>query len=876
MVGRLAGSVAAMALTTAFGIVAPALAQDAGGEGKKVEQKGIEEITVTARKREETLQSVPIAVTALTGAELEANKIDDALDLQFKSPNLFFSKTNFTSSNLQIRGIGSQLVAASGEPAVGLHVNTVPLTASRLFEQEFFDIERIEVLRGPQGTLFGRNSTGGSFNIYTRKPTQEYESKLELTMGNYSAVKLNGAFNAPVTDIFRVRVAGMFLDRNGYTQNLRTNNDIDDRQLYGLRGSFQLDITDDTQLDAMVSWFSENDNRSRIGKQMCKKDARPFPYSIGCSPDGLAFEVGTSYSTLGGLLEASAFPNPAPPPASAILVPVSVDAGANTVNPPSFRIHDTRIDPTYEADELLTTVDLHHDLDELTFNLVMGYQRTNVDSIQDYGSGAASVPWDPAAIAVLGAAPYNLPTAAGNTQICLGEFGCQDRSFASDRSDAQSEQLSGELRVSSHWESPINFTAGAIYSYFSTHTRYFVYFSGAEVITRVRRATTNPTYDPDLRYYLNDTNPTITNSFGLFGEAYWDALEHTRVTLGLRYTHDDKTARSRQTLLDASGVKPGFVKQEESWDQGTGKLTIDQTLDLGGLTDSTLVFVSAARGYKPGGFNPPQAAATSGSVPDAFKPETIWAYELGTKNRVWENRVQANLTGFFYDYNDYQISKIVERTAVNENIDAFLWGLEAEFLTEPIDNALLSFSVGYLGSSIQNTKSIDPGDPTAGNPAWTTVKVVSGAGIASNTITTTPFDPFNPANQHPAGGLEKDLDGKELPNAPDVQISIAAQYTWEVPWGGELTPRVSYYWQSDMFARIFNENRDKINSWSQADASLRYQEKTGHAYIDVWVKNMANNDDITTQYLTDASSGNFTNVFVLEPRTFGITVGTTF
>ena len=862
-----------------------------GGDKQSEEEEGallasIEELVISARKREESAQSVPIAVTALGGKDLEVKKIDDTLDIQFKVPNLFFGKTNFTGSNLQIRGIGSAVVGASGEPAVGIHVNTVPLTTSRIFEQEFFDIERIEVLRGPQGTLFGRNSTGGSFNIYTRKPTDEFESTGEVQFGNFATNRLKGAINIPITDKVRARFAGMLLNRDGFVDNLQTGNNVDDRRLYGVRASFEVDATENTKINAMVSWFKENDSRSRIGKQLCTRDNRESPLSIGCSSGqgGLGVEPINTGGTLGGILETwalaginpafSLYPfTPSTAPGAAYFVPINVPADS----PAGMRVHRATFDPEYSADELFATLDVGHEFENFSVNWVSGYQRTNIDSKDDYLKSRATLTWTPSAIAAL-----QTTGLFGSDPTCLdlGEFGCQGRGFARDQAKAVSEQVSTELRAVSDFDGPLNATVGAMYSYFVTETDYKVFFPGAEVLARLSSLGI-PGYDMDLRFFNNETKPARTNSFGLFGEGYWELTDTTNVTLGLRYTRDEKDVRSRTHLLESSGAKPPFVKQQKTWSTGTGRLSLDQELDFG-FTDQSMVFGSISRGFKPGGFNP--SAAVGLLAAETFDPETVWAYEIGTKNRLLDNRLQANLSAFFYDYQDYQVSKIVSRTSVNENVNAYIWGLEAEFIYLPINDVQLDFSLAYLGTRIRDTTSIDTADLAAGNTDYIAKKDLSNG--SDFICLKTECDPFSTPGADPRGGFgaypsslagfEKDLDGKELPNTPDIQINLGGQYTFDVPWNGRVTARMSYYWQSDMFGRMFNENRDKIASWSQADASMRWNDDDERVYVEFWIKNFTDNDDITTHYLTDASSGNFTNVFLLDPRTLGATVGVSF
>jgi outer membrane receptor protein involved in Fe transport len=258
----LAASVSLAAVTA---IAAPAFAQDTT----------VGEIVVTAQKREEAIQDVPIAVSAFSQDSLEKAKIDGGPNLVLAIPNVNFSKGNFTGYNFQIRGVGAKLVSGSGDAGTGIHLNNAPLTANNLFEAEFFDVERVEVLRGPQGTLYGRNATGGVVNLITAKPIDDFEASLRGEVGNYNARKLRGMINIPLGDMFAVRAAGAMLTRDGYGENLTTGNDVDDRDLWNSRITASFRPSDTFEASFMWDHFEEDDSRSRIGKQLCTKDEGP-------------------------------------------------------------------------------------------------------------------------------------------------------------------------------------------------------------------------------------------------------------------------------------------------------------------------------------------------------------------------------------------------------------------------------------------------------------------------------------------------------------------------------------------------------------------------------------------------------------------------
>jgi outer membrane receptor protein involved in Fe transport len=264
--GLLAVGVSVSALAA---FAAPAMAQQASNANV------IEELVVTAQKKEEALQDVPIAVSAFDQNALEKSKIDGGPNLVLAVPNVNFSKGNFTGYNFQIRGIGSKVVAASADAGTGIALNNAPLIANNLFETEFYDMERVEVLRGPQGTLYGRNATGGVVNLITAKPKDIFEANIRAEYGNYDSKKLRGMVNLPLGDMFALRLAGAYLNRDGFGKNIVTGNDADDRDLFGARATLAFHPTD--RLRTWVLWdhFEEDDNRSRIGKQFCTKDVGP-------------------------------------------------------------------------------------------------------------------------------------------------------------------------------------------------------------------------------------------------------------------------------------------------------------------------------------------------------------------------------------------------------------------------------------------------------------------------------------------------------------------------------------------------------------------------------------------------------------------------
>ncbi|MEN9288773.1 MAG: hypothetical protein RL317_396, partial [Pseudomonadota bacterium] len=174
----------------------PALAQSAQDDAP-----GADEIIVTAQRQSQSLQEVPIAVSAFSAETLERQQIKNASDLQLTLPNVTFSKGNFTGSSFTIRGIGDLCVGVTCDSATAIHLDGTPLLSTRLFETEYFDLERVEVLRGPQGTLFGRNATSGVVNFVPVRPDLTgFKASGEVEYGNYNSVKAKGMVNLALND----------------------------------------------------------------------------------------------------------------------------------------------------------------------------------------------------------------------------------------------------------------------------------------------------------------------------------------------------------------------------------------------------------------------------------------------------------------------------------------------------------------------------------------------------------------------------------------------------------------------------------------------------------------------------------------------------
>ena len=346
---------------------------------------GIDEIIVTAQRQSQSLQDVPIAVSAFTAEALEKQQINNASDLQLSLPNITFTKGNFTGSSFTIRGIGDLCVGGTCDSATAIHANDLPLFGTRLFETEYFDLERVEVLRGPQGTLFGRNATSGVINFITAKPDLKgFHAQAEGEYGNYNEKKVKGMINVPVGDKFGVRVAAFYLDRDGYTKNVYNGDKIDGRKEYAVRASARWRPEPNTTVDLMGYYFHEKDNRLRIQKQLCQRDPTGV---LGCLPGRNEFGTTNANSTFVGTLSSREFLTTQ---GGALIGNLGLgslygpDAYAGNINPADPRKVSTDYTPTYFTDEIQAQIKIDHDFGPVSLKVSGQYQRNKVDSSQDY------------------------------------------------------------------------------------------------------------------------------------------------------------------------------------------------------------------------------------------------------------------------------------------------------------------------------------------------------------------------------------------------------------------------------------------------------------------------------------------------------------
>jgi len=942
-------------------------------------------IVVTAQRQSQSLQDVPIAVSAFDAKALDSQQIENAADLQLTLPNVSFSKGNFTSASFTIRGVGDLCVGDTCDAATAIHVNGSPLFGTRLFETEYFDLERIEVLRGPQGTLFGRNATSGVVNVVTAKPDLSgFGASGQFEYGNFNSVEARGMINVPIGDTIGVRLAGIYVNRDGFTTNLFDGSNIDDRDMYSVRGSLRFEPGPDTTIDLMGYYFREKDSRLRNQKQACQRDPLGV---LGCLNNRRDFDSTNANSTVGATLSSSEFfAIQGIPSVLGLGSLYGPDAFASFDEPDDVRLVNTAYRPFYFADELQVQARLEQNIGDLRLTATGLYQDTQVDSRQDYFLGiqnrsgfapalntlaffgANGLPTGlapPGPAFVPGSAAYFSPIATalfpsgpqgvlctsdnddGNRGAFEGNSRCADSPLSFDRSTERRKSWSGEILLASDFDGAFNFLLGGIYARSkTTDNSYYVNSFALDYASSILGSFGSfsgglpPSYFATSMFNNNSIEANL-ESYGIFGEVYLDLTDRLTFTGGLRYNDDTKDVTARTTLLSffnpyandgdpfdtpitplvgPSGLfdaDPGLLGEQltqfrdVSFNEITGRAVLDFA-----ITSENSVYASYSRGYKSGGINPPLSPIFS--ITESFGSESIDAFEIGSKNTFANGALQLNATAFYYKYSGLQLSRIVARTSVNDQIDADIWGVELESVIRPVRNVLLNITFSYLNAKVAGDQFFsNPRDPGGGDPDAVIIKDISngahcavtgpGPGVADRFVTAVngalglrppeefPTDgniassgafgicsalanavPDNSGIQVLSPGVEVNIKGNTLPQAPNVKVAVGAQYTAEFENGMTLVPRFDLAFTGKQYGNIFNGRINRIDSFVQANAILQLNSADERWFVRGFVQNIFDSNSVTGLYVTDASSGNFTNIYTLDPRRYGIAIGANF
>ena len=252
---------AAIGLSACSALAMTTAGQGVHAQGQDAGEIVMEEMIVTATKREQSLQDVPVAVTALSGDTLDQAFVTSVKDLALLAPSVTFSRgTHDLNSSVNIRGVGTSVFSSAVEPSVAFIIDGVVMSRQGQAFVDLIDIERVEVLRGPQSTLFGKNASAGVVNVVTKRPSDAFELSAEGTVAEQDEYSLKATLSGPLGDTLGARLTGFYVDRGGHIENVLDGRDLNGQQSYGLRGQLEWDVTDTINLRFIGDWRESNND----------------------------------------------------------------------------------------------------------------------------------------------------------------------------------------------------------------------------------------------------------------------------------------------------------------------------------------------------------------------------------------------------------------------------------------------------------------------------------------------------------------------------------------------------------------------------------------------------------------------------------------
>ena len=626
------------------------------------------DIIVTAQKRSERLQDVPVAVSVVSGAALESQgkvSLEGAVNLV---PSFNFLKSGTTlNQSLFLRGVGTATFSIAGEPSVSTVVDGVVYSRSGEAFSELVDVDRLEVLRGPQGTLFGKNASAGVINIISRQPSREFGGYLEGSFFTKSEYRARAALNVPFTENIRGRVNGFYTKYDGNITNVGVagNPRVNGFEHYGGRAQLDVDFSPDVTLKLAADYHHNNDN--------CCAEV-----------------IGTGTAVVDN--------TQTPPRATGF-----------TFTNPIFSVLPTPLGDrtrTIAQNLITTTIETGYGFSGTLNATLRGVTVTSITAYRNYkNTEIRDGDFLPAAY-------------IGFNQ--LHDFGPQ-----------VGNTFSQELRLTSPGHQFFDYVLGAYFSdtyserVFTRNDIVCTAIAGAVLPAATPTPCTSPLANPS-------TFPTATADFGstfknlaFFGQGTVNFNERLRLFGGLRFTADQLNVfHSRNTTLAGPGINPSFPVTPNGTGQPatpfTGKTTSTNLSGKGGvqfdLTRNNMIYATYARGYKGPAFNVFFNLAATGT--NVIAPETSDAYEVGLKNTFFNGHLVLNLAGYYAKYHNFQannpdlVAGVVVTRFTNAG-DVSTRGGEVDLIWRPVRDLNISGGAAYTDAHVDNFLAAPGAAPTA-------------------------------------------------------------------------------------------------------------------------------------------------------------------
>ena len=803
-----------------------AIAPHAMGQGERA-TGGLEEVVVTAERRVESVQDVPISITAFTDSQIADLGIVDVSDLNMYTPNTNFVQVNGNPGQLAayIRGVGSADAALINDPKVGTYVDGIYVSkaAGGLFD--LVAPERIEVLRGPQGTLFGRNTTGGAISVTTKKPTGDWGVDAQVTLGNYDHQRYRLIVDLPQFASISTQLAVNYVETDGwadnnyngpaYLPNVDLQDDMAGEENLAWRAAFRWEPTEDFTLDYDFT-RSEKEMTNAPNQIIAVHEdvwngftRSPFPYE---------FLGGQMYQEMAALVEKD----------------------------------DRQEDFDLDGNGLIENdVDTHTLImewrvtDNLTFKYLFGDREMDGSNNGTELDGGAYMARD-----------LQYGDFAGNSgPIMMSPFFAQT---AAEGIDAQSHELQ---IIGNMFEDRLFYTGGIYYLDEETYQSnpqtpaLPIEFLLANPATA---AVLRPLYTPfgycdfgpcvgtqRLPFPATDTGtPGVTDfdygqeqeSWAVYLQGTYSITDAVDVTAGFRYTEDEKDAHLENEGVDTDpgtpGTQLGRVKAGEEWDNLSYLFNATWR-----FTDDANVYLKYSTGYNAGGFN--ARASTVDDFQTPFDEEEVEVWEIGLKSEWWDNRLRFNMAVFHNDYTDIQVAQFAAGAGgASSNIvnagEATYQGFEMELTMAPTDGLLLNASYGYLDAE---------------------------------------YDEY--VQRNPATNELEDISGiTEVAYAPENTWTVGAQYDFDPFSFGQLSMRADVSYFDEIVFHPYQNDHTPTDDRTLLDGRISLNDigagEGGSFRVSVWGKNLT--DEEYRLFGIDFGTLGFSNAVFGAPRTYGVDV----
>ena len=757
-----------------------ACAQDASAHSQDAASAQLEEVVVTAEKRSEVLSKAAIPITVVSQETMDRQGITSLQDLEGTVPGLQTSAQGFS-----IRGIGANNYTDQT-------YSTVPVLIDGIYERRpqelglgMYDIARIEVVRGPQGTVYGKNATAGVVNILSADPVQEFAAAGDVAYGNYNDLTARALVNIPLTDSLAVRASAERRRNDGYDASA---------------GPRRYGIIDELSTRFTALWRPSDRFQWRLSASYGRNQGTD-PYT----------KVVDYFYYPNANLATGSFGNR-----------VTVPARANILEQPGSQDNSLNDHETAIRSKMLWDI-----TDQLSVTYLGGYSW--------FKNGDATP---------------SLPT-----------FNFQN--------DTNTHAFSQELNVNYNTER-VKAVAGAYYYHDKIDGDALIH--GQDVAPSpfnlpynfigpiFQGAGTEPSSDA-LADILAHSEGTYSESRAVFGQLTYTLIDSLRLTGGVRYTKDDVhsdpsaeqlCAYGSATGISASlacGVPLGPQENFSALRERSSKVTWKGTVEYDVAMDK-LLYATVATGYRGGGV----ADSTLPVQYQTFAPETVTNYEIGTRTLWLDRSLSVNLTGYYMQYNDLQVSSIV---------------LSAN--GEPTPATANAARATIKGVDLEAAWKLTSRDTVSGFATFLDAKFTSFPN-APDSLDTPGFlyDALAPAFGLAALPTPRvSASGNQLPNAPHVTANLRYAHVFELANYGRLTPSVIANWQASSFSEINNVAQARLPSYSKTDVNVNYTDGKGRLSVDAFVYNIEDNRVLTSASADWAVvSGTYS-----APRTYGIRIG---